>query len=93
MGMTMSASKLLSLLALVASIGLLAACLPASSAGLLFAGCIVGALGLALIWFPAELAGVGFQRGEFHESPAVLVAAFGWLFLLGYPILLLWLLQ
>jgi hypothetical protein len=45
--------------------------------------------GLLLIWFAEPLAEVGpFSRGVPRPSPAGLIAVFGWIFLVGYPILL-----
>ncbi|MGE3315734.1 MAG: hypothetical protein AB7O26_11530 [Planctomycetaceae bacterium] len=43
---------------------------------------------LLLIWFP-ELFGEAacFSRGIAHSSPPGLIVAMGWLFLLGYPLL------
>ena len=46
--------------------------------------------GLALIWFAEPLGEqTCFARGMVRPSPPLLIEAFGWLFLLGYPALLL----
>jgi hypothetical protein len=50
---------------------------------------------LAMIWFPDELGDMtGAVRGGYIDrpSPGWLVAAFGWFFLVGMPIVI-WLLQ
>lgn len=45
--------------------------------------------GLVLIWFSEPLGEVGcFARGLAHNSPPALIAAIGWVFLIGYPALL-----
>lgn len=45
--------------------------------------------GLVLIWFPEALGEIGcFARGVAHTSPPALIAAIGWVFLVGYPVLL-----
>jgi len=45
--------------------------------------------GLALIWFCDDLAETPcFPRGIARTSPPALIAARGWLFLVGYPVLL-----
>lgn len=45
--------------------------------------------GLVLIWFSEALAETAcFSRGTVSSSPPLLVAAFGWLYLVGYPVLL-----
>jgi hypothetical protein len=42
--------------------------------------------GLVLIWFPEPLGEIGcFARGVVHTSPPALIAAIGWIFLVGYP--------
>jgi hypothetical protein len=50
----------------------------------------MGALaGLTLIWFAESLGETAcFSRGIAIESPPLLIEAFGWLFLIGYPVLL-----
>ena len=50
---------------------------------------VICAPGLVLIWFPEALGEIGcFARGVVHNSPPALIAAIGWVFLLGYPSLL-----
>jgi FtsH-binding integral membrane protein len=45
--------------------------------------------GLALIWFAEPLAEVAcFSRGIPKPSPSGLIMVFGWIFLIGYPLLL-----
>jgi hypothetical protein len=45
--------------------------------------------GLMLIWFSEPLAEVAcFSRGLPRPSPSGLIAVFGWIFLIGYPVLL-----
>ncbi len=44
-------------------------------------------LGLILIWFAEPLGEIhSFSRGVALSSPPLLIEAFGWLFLVGYPI-------
>jgi hypothetical protein len=43
--------------------------------------------GMLLIWFRDELSQTGFTRGVFRPTYPGLVAAFGWLFLVGLPAL------
>ena len=44
-----------------------------------------------LIWFAEPLAETGcFSRGVAHLPP-LLIDGIGWLFLVGYPVLLVWL--
>ena len=58
----------------------------------LFVGFMMALAGLALIWFAEPLAETScFSRGISHQSPPLLIEAFGWLFLVGYPVLLVWL--
>lgn len=56
--------------------------------------CLLLLIPLALIWVSDELGGVSGIRGgrNFSESPGVLVAAMGWFFLVGMPLIfyLLW---
>jgi hypothetical protein len=48
----------------------------------------VSLLGLALIWLAEPLGEAGcFSRGVPNPSPPAMIEAFGWLFLVGYPIL------
>jgi hypothetical protein len=56
-------------------------------------GVLVGLLvsfgGLLLVWFAEPLAEVScFSRGVPHPSPSGLVMVIGWIFLIGYPLLL-----
>jgi hypothetical protein len=45
--------------------------------------------GLALIWCAEPLAEVAcFSRGVPRPSPSGLIVVFGWIFLIGYPLLL-----
>jgi hypothetical protein len=45
--------------------------------------------GLVLIWFAEPLAEVAcFSRGVPRPSPSGLIEVFGWIFLIGYPLLL-----
>ncbi len=56
--------------------------------GVLFA-LLVSSFGLMLIWFAEPLAEVAcFSRGVPRPSPSGLIMIFGWIFLIGYPILL-----
>jgi len=49
-------------------------------------------LGLMLIWFAEPLGEIHcFSRGVAISSPPLLIEAFGWLFLVGYPIVCIWL--
>jgi hypothetical protein len=47
---------------------------------------------LALIWFPEELGSItgNVGRGSYitHETPGAFIAAMGWFFLVGFPVLL-----
>ncbi len=55
---------------------------------------LVSLLGLTLIWFAEPLAETGcFSRGVALSSPPLLIEAIGWLFLVGYPVLLVWLIR
>ena len=86
--MTMTLSRLLSLAVVALSLGVIAVLSSSGEARGLPLAMMAAAFGLTLVWFPAELAETGFQRGVLHSSPPSLVAAFGWLFLIGYPLLL-----
>ncbi|MCA9023789.1 MAG: hypothetical protein KDA86_01120 [Planctomycetaceae bacterium] len=46
--------------------------------------------GLLLIWYRGALSSVGFKRGVFHKSPPMFVDVFGWLFLIGLPVIFLY---
>jgi hypothetical protein len=48
--------------------------------------------GLLLIWFREGLSATAFDRGVMRESPPFLVDLFGWLFLIGLPVIFLYLL-
>ena len=55
---------------------------------------VISLLGLTLIWFAEPLAETGcFSRGVAVSSPPLLIQAIGWLFLVGYPVLLTWLIR
>ena len=55
---------------------------------------VVSILGLTLIWFAEPLAEAScFSRGVALSSPPLLIEAIGWLFLVGYPFLLVWLIR
>jgi len=54
-----------------------------------FVALMVSAFGLMLIWFAEPLAETAcFSRGVPRPSPAGLIMVFGWIFLIGYPLLL-----
>lgn len=60
------------------------------------AGCTVATLfPLVMIWFPDELGsytgGAGHGQRIDQESPPWAVAGLGWIFLIGGPIVLIWL--
>jgi len=46
--------------------------------------------GLIMIWFREPLSVIGFDRGVLRDSPPLLIDFFGWLFLIGLPILFLY---
>jgi hypothetical protein len=59
--------------------------------------CLMLTIPLGLIWFPDELGSVApyrkggkwtTQGGTYSESPGILVAAMGWFFLVGMPLLI-----
>ena len=55
----------------------------------LFFGLLITALGLTLIWFAESLGEIAcFTRGIAIHSPPLMIEAIGWMFLLGYPVLL-----
>jgi hypothetical protein len=57
-----------------------------------FVAILVSLMGLMLIWFAEPLAeAVCFSRGVAISSPPLAIEAFGWIFLVGYPVLLVWL--
>ncbi len=52
-------------------------------------GLLVSSFGLALIWLAEPLGEIGcFSRGLAHRSPPAMIEAFGWIFLIGYPLFL-----
>ncbi|HEV3167218.1 MAG TPA: hypothetical protein VGZ22_24630, partial [Isosphaeraceae bacterium] len=54
-----------------------------------FVALLVSLFGLMLIWFAEPLAEVAcFSRGIPRPSPSGLIMVFGWIFLVGYPLLL-----
>jgi FtsH-binding integral membrane protein len=54
-----------------------------------FIALMVSVFGLMLIWFAEPLAEAAcFSRGVPRPSPAGLIMFFGWVFLVGYPLLL-----
>ncbi len=59
-----------------------------------FIALAVSLFGLSLIWFAEPLAESGcFSRGIAHSSPPIMIEAMGWLMLVGYPLLLVWLIR
>ncbi len=55
---------------------------------------VVSLFGLSLIWFAEPLAESGcFTRGIAHSSPPIMIEGMGWLMLVGYPVLLVWLIR
>jgi hypothetical protein len=59
-----------------------------------FMALLVSLLGLTLIWFADPLAETGcFSRGVALSSPPLMIEAVGWFFLVGYPVLLVWLVR
>src|ERR1700677_4379140 len=59
-----------------------------------FIALVVSLFGLTLIWFAEPLAESGcFSRGIAHSSPPIMIEAMGWLMLIGYPLLLVWLIR
>jgi len=55
----------------------------------LFIALMVALFGLALVWCAEPLGEIGcFSRGVTLPSPPAMIEAFGWLFLVGYPVLL-----
>jgi hypothetical protein len=55
----------------------------------IFVGLVGAAAGLSLIWFAEPLGEIAcFARGIPVHSPPLMIEAFGWLFLVGYPVLL-----
>jgi hypothetical protein len=59
-----------------------------------FIALVVSLFGLMLIWFAEPLAETNcFSRGIAHSSPPLLIEAIGWLMMVGYPLLLVWLVR
>jgi hypothetical protein len=59
-----------------------------------FIAIVVSLFGLMLIWFAEPLAETGcFSRGIAHSSPPLLIEGIGWLMMIGYPLLLVWLIR
>lgn len=59
-----------------------------------FIALVVSLFGLMLIWFAEPLAETGcFSRGIAHSSPPLLIEAMGWLMMIGYPLLLVWVIR
>ena len=55
----------------------------------LFVALMVSLGGLALIWFAEPLGETAcFSRGVPRPSPAPLISLIGWIFLVGYPLLM-----
>jgi len=56
--------------------------------------CVYLLIPLALIWFPDELGGftgyIGRGGNIDTPSPSILISFFGWLFLVGIPVLGFW---
>ena len=52
--------------------------------------CAMLVIPLALIWFPDEIGSTALRGGWrfVSESPGILVAAMGWFFLVGMPLLI-----
>ncbi len=94
--MAVTKDKLASLLFFAAVVTLAVALLP--SLGVpgfsVLIAIVVSFAGLMLIWFAEPLSETGcFSRGVPHSSPPLLIEGIGWLFLVGYPVLLLWLIR
>ena len=91
--MQITISKLVSLV--IAAIYLVVAVLADGITIDLLPMLMVLAFVLAQIWFPEQLGSVTksrrqrFGRHIDNESPAVMVAGFGWFFLVGMPLLIL----
>jgi hypothetical protein len=94
--MAVTKDKLASLLFFAAMVTLAVALLP--SLGVpgfsVLIAVMVSFAGLMLIWFAEPLSETGcFSRGVPHSSPPLLIEGIGWLFLVGYPVLLVWLIR
>jgi len=94
--MALTKDKVASLLLFAVIVGLAAILLPSWGVpgfGVLMA-LFVSLVGLTLIWFAEPLAETGcFSRGVALSSPPLLIEAIGWLFLVGYPLLLVLLIR
>jgi hypothetical protein len=88
--MTITYDRLVSLAVFAAVAVVMLAFYPMESAVLsVIVATVICAPGLVLIWFPEPLGEIGcFARGVVHDSPPALIAAIGWVFLVGYPLLL-----
>jgi hypothetical protein len=89
--MAITKDKILSLV-VFAAVGIVvftvlnATAMPALS---VFVTLMFSLFGLMLIWFAEPLAEAAcFSRGVPRPSPSGLIAVFGWIFLIGYPLLL-----
>jgi len=52
-------------------------------------GILVAILGMGLIWFAEPLGEISsFSRGIPHTSPPLMIEIFGWMLLVGYPVVL-----
>src|SRR4051794_7470126 len=59
-----------------------------------FVALVVALLGMALIWFAEPLGEVAsFSRGVPHPPPPLLIEIFGWILLVGYPLVLVCILR
>jgi predicted Co/Zn/Cd cation transporter (cation efflux family) len=59
-----------------------------------FVALVVSIFGLMLIWFAEPLSETScFSRGVAHSSPPLLIEAIGWLMMIGYPLLLIWVIR
>jgi hypothetical protein len=94
--MVVTKDKVASLVFFAVVVAFAAAVMPSMGVpgyGLLIA-LTVSLFGLVLIWFAEPLAESGcFARGIPHSSPPLLIEAIGWLMLVGYPLLLVWLIR
>jgi hypothetical protein len=94
--MAVTKDKLASLLFFAGMVVLTAVLLP--SLGVpgfgVFVAFTISLFGLMLIWFAEPLAETGcFSRGVALSSPPIMIEAIGWLMLVGYPLLLVWLIR
>jgi hypothetical protein len=88
--MTITIDRIISLVVFAVVAAVMLAFYPMGSASLsLVIASVICIPGLVLIWFPEPLGEIGcFARGVVHTSPPALIAAIGWIFLVGYPLLL-----